>query len=353
MKGKRIFISHATRDSEIINAFVDLILHGGLSVSIDDIFCVSTDGTKIKSGEDWRNSIKDNLLSADINFLIITPYYKESEVCLNEMGAAWVTSATVLPLIIEPINYNTVGVIQQPKQIEKLLDESSLDRIKDIVQEKLNIPISQIKSDRWTAKKKEFLIRTNKHLSLNTYPKPIERAAFNQLLVEKVELEKTIESLVQDKMELEVLVKELKAAKDKNEVKKILDKHNSTNDFDEFKELCKAVKIKLSKHASIFNGIIYKSYSRKEITISLDGNKEEIDEAFANDFIDEDFDILWERTNSMRKLQEVLDAVYNFIEKNLTNEDFIAAYEEAYEAPLDINNKLFWEEVFDVSISFK
>jgi len=88
VKGKTIFISHASKDKEIAEAFLDIILHGALSVPINEIFCSSTDGTKIKSGADWRDSIKTNLLSAQINFLIITPNYKESEVCMNEMGAA-------------------------------------------------------------------------------------------------------------------------------------------------------------------------------------------------------------------------------------------------------------------------
>ena len=44
---KTVFISHAVNDKEIVNAFVDLIILGGLGVPIDQVFCVSTDGTKI------------------------------------------------------------------------------------------------------------------------------------------------------------------------------------------------------------------------------------------------------------------------------------------------------------------
>ena len=70
---KKIFISHASKDKEIADAFVDIILHGSLSVPISEIYCASTDGTKIKSGEDWRDSIKKNIVSANINFLLISP----------------------------------------------------------------------------------------------------------------------------------------------------------------------------------------------------------------------------------------------------------------------------------------
>jgi hypothetical protein len=89
-----IFISHASKDKKIIDAFIDDILVGSGLVELDDIFSTTTDGTKIDSGEDWRNSIKDHLEKAKITFQIITPNYKESEVCLNEMGAAWVLSSS-------------------------------------------------------------------------------------------------------------------------------------------------------------------------------------------------------------------------------------------------------------------
>src|SRR5258708_5696379 len=117
---KKIFISHASKDASIMKAFIDEILVGALAVKLNDIFCTTTDGTKILSGDDWRNSIREALIASKITFLIITPNYKESEVSLCEMGAAWVCSGVVIPLIVEPINFTTVGIIQQPKQVEKL-----------------------------------------------------------------------------------------------------------------------------------------------------------------------------------------------------------------------------------------
>lgn len=348
---KSIFISHASKDKEIADAFLDLILHGALSVPINKIFCVSTDGTKIKSGADWRDSINESLLSARINFLIITPNYKESEVCLNEMGAAWVTSATVLPVIVEPINYNTVGIIQEPNQIEKLLDEKSLDRIKDIIQEKLEIPSALIKSDRWTVKKKEFLIKVKKHLETNPFKVPMDRDVFSKLIEESTDLESTVTNLIGEKAELESLISKLKLAKDKKEVTEIIKNRNPSTQFQKFIELCAVVKKRLSRNASILNGIIFKSYSGKEVTISWEASKEEIDEAYANDFIDQDLDIRWNETTEMNQISKSLDKVQKFLGKTL-KEDFYQSYEENFDAPLSLSNKKFWEEVFEASISF-
>ena len=55
--------------------------------------------------ENWINELT---LLAEENELI-TPNYKESEVCLCEMGAAWVTSSKVFPFIVDPISYSDVG----------------------------------------------------------------------------------------------------------------------------------------------------------------------------------------------------------------------------------------------------
>ena len=130
---KKIFISHALADEPIINSLIDDLLVGALSVKVRDIFCTTTDGMKIDSGKDWRNCIQEALQKSKITLLVITSNYKESEVCMCEMGAAWVTSSKTLPFIVDPITYDNVGIIQQPKQIEKLLDEppSWLNKIED------------------------------------------------------------------------------------------------------------------------------------------------------------------------------------------------------------------------------
>lgn len=348
---RKIFISHAVIDKEIADAFVDVILHGALSVPINEIFCVSTDGTKIKSGDDWRDSIKTNILSAKINFLLISPNYKESEVCMNEMGAAWITDAIVLPLIIDPINYKTVGVIQEPSQIEKLLDEKSLDKIRDIVQEELEIKTSLIKSDRWTSKKKEFLLRVKKHLLANPFETPMDRATFKELEKDQIDLEGTINNLIEEKAELESIIEELKTVKDKAAVTTILKKRKKTNHFDDFIELCNAVKKLLDRQSSIMNGIIFKSYSGKDIKIGWAGNRDELDEALANDYIDEDLDIKWDTTKEMRNISNALDKVSSFMDSKLDH-DFYDLYEESFDSPLELKNKGFWEEVFEASIKF-
>jgi len=121
-----IFISHSSKDSSIVKLFVDKILLLGLRIQLDKIFCTSIQATTITSGEDFKSVIKEKLVKASHVIQIITSKYKESEVCLNEMGAAWVLNNKVIPFILPPITYQSVGFIHSPTQLLKLNSEDDL-----------------------------------------------------------------------------------------------------------------------------------------------------------------------------------------------------------------------------------
>ena len=53
-----------------------------------DIFC-TLDHSAIHTGEDFRNEIVKNMKGCDFILCMISENYKRSEVCTNEMGAAW------------------------------------------------------------------------------------------------------------------------------------------------------------------------------------------------------------------------------------------------------------------------
>jgi hypothetical protein len=173
---------------------------------------------------------------------------------------------------------------------------------------------------------------------------------FNKLLEETGDLKSTINSLIEEKAELEELIIKLKVAKDSKEVSEIIKSRKPSSQFQEFIELCGMVKKRLDRYPSIINGIIFKSYTGKEISIKWEANEEEIDEAYANDYIDDDLQVRWDETSEMKRTGNALDKVKDFIGKDL-GEDFFQIYEENFDSPLNIENKLFWEELFEASIS--
>lgn len=126
-----IFISHSSEDEKIITPFVEKILNLGLGIDRNKIFYTSAKDTGPRSGSDFKNTIKNKIISSVGVIQIITPNYKKSEVCLNEMGAAWVLSDNVIPFILDPVRFNNVGFIHNTTQILKLNNEGDLFKFQD------------------------------------------------------------------------------------------------------------------------------------------------------------------------------------------------------------------------------
>ena len=351
---KSIFISHATKDKVIATAFIDLILHGALEIPLKNIFCTSTEGTNIKSGEDWRKAIKSKLESASITFLIITPNYKESEMCLNEMGAAWVLSAKVLPTIVDPIDFVTVGVIHQVTQVKKLLEPLHLDNLRDSIQESFETPYSAIDSARWTIKKIEFLDAIKNHLQKYPFHKPLDRSSFEQAINESRELHEAITEMVKNNSHLKQQIKELEGIKDAATVRSIKQKFNPSTEFEEFNKMCKDIAASLKKFHAYIRGVFYKDFNEKAQSSDWISYRLQIEEAAAENYIilDEDtmvFHVDHDTTDDVEELYSKLYTLSRFLEGD-RGSDFLEQYRSNFKAPPSLTNISFWQEAFNVSV---
>jgi len=89
-KCEYIFISHSSKDKDIVTSFFDNLLRLGLDISMKDIFYSSHPASGISLGENIPDELKKALNEMTIFIQYVSKGYKKSEVCLNEMGAAWV-----------------------------------------------------------------------------------------------------------------------------------------------------------------------------------------------------------------------------------------------------------------------
>ncbi|MCK6640485.1 MAG: toll/interleukin-1 receptor domain-containing protein [Bacteroidia bacterium] len=126
-KGK-IFISHASANASIAQMFTENLLQLVLNIQPERIFNISIENCGINTGEKFLERIQGELTSAAVVILIITEEYKRSEVCMNEMGAAWALNKRVIPFILPPINFENVGFIHRPNQMLKINEASNLLR---------------------------------------------------------------------------------------------------------------------------------------------------------------------------------------------------------------------------------
>src|SRR3989339_646154 len=117
----KIFISHSSKDKSIIDSFITNILILGCGIDENNIFCTSVEGLGIKTGEDFRSHIWQNLVNSNYSFLLISNNYKRSDICLNEMGASWaLKDIKVKPFLLPGMDFNSIGTLYNVKHVTKI-----------------------------------------------------------------------------------------------------------------------------------------------------------------------------------------------------------------------------------------
>lgn len=160
IKSKRIFISHSSKDKDIVEKFVDNILQLGVGIQSDDIFCSSIEDMGIRNGEDIRRHIHENIRDADYAFLLISSNYKASEICLNEMGAVWAYDSNVRYYLLPDVDFKEIGWLCDTKKAEKLANAIVLDTLQQELIKYFNLTD---KAEGWSRQRECFLTYVNKH----------------------------------------------------------------------------------------------------------------------------------------------------------------------------------------------
>ncbi|MBR4268139.1 MAG: toll/interleukin-1 receptor domain-containing protein [Bacteroidales bacterium] len=157
---RKFFISHASADKNVINSFVDNILILGCGFRTSDIFC-TLDHSVIRTGDDFRNEIIENMKNCDYIMCFISNNYKQSEVCQNEMGAAWVfNDKRVLPFKFPDIKFNEIGFLNKVKQSADITDGTKLDELYEELCDNYNL---QQDWKNFNRRKEEFIKLVNEY----------------------------------------------------------------------------------------------------------------------------------------------------------------------------------------------
>ena len=149
-----IFISHSSKDKAIIEEFVDEILQLGMGIDTERISCTSIEEMGIPNGTKMREWIQDKIVDCKVAFLMISPNYKKSEICLNEMGAVWALDKDVKILLLPGIDYGNFGWLEEIRQAGHIESEGVLDQLYDDLKTELGF---DNKVTEWGRHKKKFL----------------------------------------------------------------------------------------------------------------------------------------------------------------------------------------------------
>lgn len=137
----KIFISHSSNDKGIVDLFKDLILNAGLGVLDRDIAYTSAPETGVPTGGNIPQYIKDNIADSDFVFFMISENYRKSEVCLNEMGAAWALDKNVKPLLLHNVSFESVGWLYRVNLCARIDDLDRLDELRDEFIENMEVKL--------------------------------------------------------------------------------------------------------------------------------------------------------------------------------------------------------------------
>jgi hypothetical protein len=140
MTEKKIFISHSSKDVDYVKSFVENVLVLGLDIPSERIFCSSMEGNGVKSGQYIPDRLREEINKSSLALLFISKNYKESEICLNEVGAAWATLSkdSVIPLLLPNTSFSELGFLDLNRLGLKVYEREGILKLIQDCKEELN-----------------------------------------------------------------------------------------------------------------------------------------------------------------------------------------------------------------------
>ena len=246
-----VFISHAEADKVLVEPFVDL-LQTGVNIPQERIFCTSLEGMGIPRGQNFIEFIRQKLTAADFVIMIITPKYYESAFCLCELRAIWATSQTIFPILVPPLDYDYLKAVLTGVQSGYINDKRALNELRDRL---LAAGIGSGATGRWESKRDAFFKGFSKLQAKIAGPSLVPLAEHEKLKEAYEGAQEEIEENTAKIEELERIIGELKACKDKADVSKVMKKYTDEND--QFESLASQFKASVSGLPHVVREALY------------------------------------------------------------------------------------------------
>ena len=137
MTNPKIFISHSSLDSEIVEKIIDIL--EAVGVSNKRIFCSSFEGYGVKLGADFLDVIKNELNNQVLVIFVLSSNFYSSTVSICEMGATWVKTNQHIPILIPPFNYKDIKGVIPTTHGMKINEKEKYNLLKEVVEQFLNL----------------------------------------------------------------------------------------------------------------------------------------------------------------------------------------------------------------------
>ena len=163
-KKNKIFISHCGADKVAVGALVDL-LGEVIHLSDDNLFCSSVHGFDVMLGKNFMDNILQQYKEHNLLVLYVLSFnYMGSPICLNEMGASWMTKTDSIGILLPDFDIKELGNSCYDKQsISIIFDQDvrelnhRLNQLKETVEKLFPERVAGISWSRWEEKRDEFV----------------------------------------------------------------------------------------------------------------------------------------------------------------------------------------------------
>lgn len=163
-KKNKIFISHCGEDKEEVNVLVDL-LGEVINLSSNNLFCSSAHGYDVMVGKNFMDNILEQYHKHNLFLIYVLSHnYMGSPICLNEMGASWMTQKDSIGILLPGFEMKDLGNSCYDKQsISIIFDQEEketrhrLNQLKEIVEGLFPDAARKIDWSRWEEKRNEFI----------------------------------------------------------------------------------------------------------------------------------------------------------------------------------------------------
>ncbi len=339
---KSVFISHAVKDKALAREIV-MLIEEGIGVPEDEIFCSSLDGYGIPSGKNFVTFIKDQLLEPKVVVLLLTPSYFESKFCLSELGAAWIKSHEIFPILVPPLEYPDVKDVLLGIQVAKVDDDIKYNELLTKLTASLDFkPKSQTK---WDTKRRAFLKALVPLLQQVQRPTMVSAAEFETQAARLAEAQRELDALEAETRELKERLAATEALKDRQELKEINAKYKTSDVSRDFNALTDQIKEFRSvvRSAEVLKFILSEHYGKPYKINYTD--RDEFEQAIRLGFLEvrDREQVVWGK-RQMQKLSEKLDELDLFVREHRPELEL----SELEETPLDPDDQDFWEYHYDL-----
>lgn len=340
----QIFISHATKDVELVRLFVGL-LQTGLSIDHKQIFCTSLEGMTIPQGKQFVDYIRTELTAADYVIMLVTPSYYESPFCMCELGATWVRAVGCSPLVVPPITYDNLQGVLHGTQVGHINDGRSLSEMHDAL---VKLKICEPSSARWEYERDTFIKQSAKVIGTLSGRTQIPAAEYNALQ-DKYELaQEKIAENEEDIQKKDNYIKELEGMKDQTQVRAARKKYKSHRD--EFNALKATVveSVSILPSAAV-EALFHHTRDEEYVLPSRYGNDhlyEDVNDAAKDEYVTVEGSVVTVDSGHP-EMSSALEAVSNLSEfMEEADEDLFAELQQEYSTKVSITNRQFWYKAF-------